>query len=97
MISGIAPESIRNLLPPFAEPNRISYFVAQNHHYQLKVGSSKTEHHRNSFMLQYVRIRNVLPSGCIYNQHGELGSLQALKISVNSSLKEFSKKSSLVL
>ena len=89
MISGIAPENVIGLLPPYVEPNRISRYVVQNHHLQLNVSRSKTEHHRNSLVPRYSKLWNILPHKCIYNQRGELGSLQAFKVNVNCWLKSF--------
>ena len=50
MISGSAPSSLSFILPPFHEPFKISRYVSQNHHFQLNVKRSRTEHHKKSFI-----------------------------------------------
>ena len=58
MVSGAAPNSVVQLLPPFQEPTRISRHVVQNHHFQLNVKRSKTEHHKKSFIPRLANLWN---------------------------------------
>jgi len=83
MISGTAPTSVMQLLPPFQEPTRISRHVVQSHHLQLTIKRSRTEHHRKSFTQSWANLWNSLPSSCIYSSTGDLMGLQSFKIKVN--------------
>ena len=83
IVSGVAPPSVCQLLPPFVEPTRISRQVIQSHHMQIKINKSRTEHHKNSFIPKFVRIWNLLPCECIYDHKGSLLNLQSFKVKVN--------------
>ena len=83
MVSGVAPSSVRQLLPPFMEPARNSRYVDYSHHLQLTISRSKTEHHQKSFLPKFARCWNCIPSDCIYGKNGDLSNLQSFKVSAN--------------
>jgi hypothetical protein len=83
MVSGTAPNLVCQILPSFAEPARFSRLVAQSHHFQLKIGKSRTCSHQDSFIPKTTRYWNALPNDCIYDQRGNLKSLQCFKVSTN--------------
>ena len=75
MVSGVAPSSVRQLLPPFMEPARNSCYVDYSHHLQLTISRSKTEHHQKSFLPKFAKCWNCIPSDCIYGKNGDLSNL----------------------
>lgn len=84
MVSGVAPNSVIQLLPPFQNPTRVSRYVTQSHHFQLTVKRSRTEHHKNSFIPKMAKLWNSLPSHCIYSSSGNLSCLQSFKVGINN-------------
>ena len=83
MISGTAPDGVVQLLPSFQEPSRVSRHVLQNHHLQLVIKRSKTEHHRKSFLPRICNLWNSLPKSCIYGSTGDTIALQPFKVCIN--------------
>ena len=49
MVTGVAPPTVIELLP-FNQPNRISRYVNQSHHFQFEIKRSKSNNHMQSFM-----------------------------------------------
>ncbi len=86
MVTGVAPSTVIHLLPAFNEPNRISRYVSQSHHYQFQLKRSKSDHHKNSFIPQMTKLWNSLPIDCVYSKSGDINELQNFKISINKYL-----------
>jgi len=83
MVTGVAPPTVVELLPPFNQPNRISRYVNQSHHLQFEIKRSKSNHHMQSFMPHMTRLWNALPNDCLYSQNGDINSLQNFKVLIN--------------
>ena len=37
MVTGVVPPTVIDILPPFNQPNKISYYVNQSHHLQVEI------------------------------------------------------------
>ena len=87
MVSGVAPNKVCELLPPYDIKMRDSRQTEQRHHFQISVKTSRTGSHMHSFIPYYVDKWNKLPVDCIYGQRGDLADLQTFKIKVNHYLR----------
>ena len=86
MFHDIAPQGICKLLPPLLGFRRNSRSVSSNHHLQLLVKRSHTQHHMSSFVPTFTRLWNSLPNEVMYSNNGEVRCLEAFKSHVNKFL-----------